>query len=194
MTEMLFDPRLMKVPSILPSTEHELFTTLVLSVLVVEKAGENVARNVAAQNRITNAIFKSEDYSMEMKIALSYRFFRLPTVTAWSFKHLSGRPLRSLTQVEPMNKITVMYAVLNENFTWDIVHHMLTQNKAIKVDVKNTFVAELTDKVATREFIAQVMSIRKEANLDLAIIAGRARKAYDLDESVPDEWVERMLL
>lgn len=192
MTLPLYDLRLMKVPSILPLAEHELFRTLVLSVLVVEETGEAVARKLSAQNRVAKTIFKSEAYSMEMKTALSYRFFRLPTVTAWSFEHLSGQPLRSLTQVEPLNKITVEYAVLNENFTWDIVRNMLAENSAIKADVKNTFVAKITDKVATREFIAQVMCIREKAKLDLAIVAKRAREVYDLDESVPDQWVEKM--
>jgi len=182
-----------KAVAVLPPEEQALYDSLYSYILTDAKAGLNKPTAKSQKNARAKEVFKSDEYSFELKKTLAMKLFRIDPINTWSFRNIDGNPLHLLSMVGSYTVAARKQAVLNENFTWETVKHMMLVNTQLSIEQKNEFIRDLNDTVVTRDFITELMKIRATAGLDLGIVAARARKLFNLDESIPDEWVEKML-
>jgi len=103
----------------------------------------------------------------------------------WGLEHFEGQQL---------------YGVLHRviSFTPHLVD-ILLKNPHINIEcisrvpsnTRGDFISRLSEPVFKKNF-SDLLNYRVSLSLDLSLLASRARLAFDLDESIPDEWVERM--
>jgi len=72
--------------------------------------------------------------------------------------------------------------------------HFLHPEALIKnISAPVYFVRSFDDELF-KEMVSMLLLGRVQFGIPLAEIIGRARKLYDIDEGVPDEWVEKVLV
>jgi len=95
--------------------------------------------------------------------------------------------LQALFKNQPFDKENCTIALQSLNFfgAWTIVENGVTMNGAV------AFVQNFDDAFFM-EMAPALFAEHKRMRLSLPDLASRARKLYNLDESIPDEWIAQM--
>jgi len=115
----------------------------------------------------------------------------------WSLENLSGRELDSFFTAITMGKDEFSAVAKNENVTFAFLKKLIQSFSNLTYEnvtwsPSKTYISEMND-VTAYDFLEKLASNHEEFNLDLPTIYVRARKLYDLDESIPDAWVGHFL-
>jgi len=121
---------------------------------------------------------------------------------AWAFRNFSGGLLASFVESNKFITYEMERALLaNPNLDTRSIIAALEGGLRIQLTVgystrtpalrKNIFVSQLNDSIF-KESMGELFAARAALGLDLDFLASRARQIHHLDQSIPDEWVEKM--
>ena len=115
----------------------------------------------------------------------------------WSLEYLSGRELDSFFRAVTMEKDEIAAVAKNENVSFPFVEKLISSfanlnYENIEWSPSELYITNMND-VTAYDFLGELASNHERLSLDLPTIYARARKLYDLDESIPDVWVEHFL-
>ena len=141
---------------------------------------------------VLKALFYSDFISDELRFVLSYEYHDYWYVSYWFVLNADEKQVSELATHS--KTIPQVMAAIEHTTTWQTVYGLLSEIKQDKSKIANIFVKNLNESIITKGFVKAMMLQRKEAGISLNIAARHARKIYDFDESVPNEWIERAFL
>ena len=105
----------------------------------------------------------------------------------WGLEHFSGQRLYGLLKrINSFAFIPHLIDILLKNPNIDI--KCIQQ---LPPHTRGDFVSRLSEPVFKKNF-NNFLNCRVTLGLELPLLAARARVIFDLDESIPDEWIEKM--
>jgi len=190
---------------IIDTDKDYMFSGLDLNEETVAKYTQKMQRALTRRgNSAEKLLLKAladPDLSIGAKNYLAYLGLNLRTAKIWALEHFAGAALHrvivstgllygpamvaALLRNKHLDRVTVEITLRSGDFN---TGHMKPHEYYTS---KIKFLDQLSDNLF-KEVTSMVFAERKRLMISLEALASRARKAYDIDESVPDEWVERM--
>jgi len=148
---------------------------------------------------LVQCIAKSKVIDKESKKNIIVSALHIPSAASWAYKNLGGVELRNLIQAKRLTEELVQIATKNPKLAWTHVELILRQWPSVFTDddgsiqrgIKIAFLKSLHKKFVTKPHALVVLNDRNYISVEAA--CEFARKAYDIDTEVPDEWVIKML-
>lgn len=140
-------------------------------------------------------IFTTSDDEVNdnVKVALALSFYTYNAIAEFAFRNFPVMELWEFISRRGINIADAYQIAHNKNITWDFLHKILVSREPYP-EVKDALILHLEPCLVTKEIASGIMEVREQANISLRIATIHARIAYELDDSIPDEWVERMFM
>jgi len=139
--------------------------------------------------------FMAEGYlSHDLKIALFGRFPNLWSLASWVYDNHDPEEIKSWR-----NRTTIFAMIKvarDKKTTWDAVEFLLCDD-LVSFRTGNDFMRNLDKEIITIDFANKMLECRIDSDLisiSMEVAVHCLRTAHKIDESVPDEWVERMFM
>ena len=156
--------------------------------------------------QLPNIVFWDENVPFIVKKQLANDGYWLSQAIQWKWQNLEGADLKEFMTTHSIKESTYKYAAKNPHLLWEDIEAILRpqrqfyplisiQDKA-KADedrkIQNRFFYALPDSILTEHVLRGFFWFGKPLNIDMEYIYAKARKFYDLDEGIPDSWIERI--
>jgi len=160
-------------------------------VNMVDKALSPTGLPMKEATEVIDSVLDNPNLSIAVKTYLAYNGRYVRRASTWCFEHLEGNSLYDfyMGHLEPSESLIISFAS-NENLNWDTVVAALTP---LEREAAELFFEHLNNKTF-KEFSILLFKDRRFLQVPLPTVANKARKVYDIDNSVPDEWIEKMFV
>jgi len=158
--------------------------------------------NIAAQidlELFMKATLNSSTYTPSDKSGLIYVVGSLSRVASeWGYRNLEGGELERHAHTFYMGEEEAAAVASNENVTWSILMAMFSYHWGVLDDdysassPRGTYITQMNDASA-HLLLGKLIKSQPRVGGNKNLMLERARNLYGVDESIPDEWVERML-
>jgi len=136
----------------------------------------------------------------EVKKLLSLKYNMFEGARTWNWRYLEGEDLCTWGKSHPIDEIAASHLLANESLVIEDLKSIFWEGaykgyvrKSDSFDMrlemaKSTFIDNLEDSQ-----LMETLAFFKGVNMNASLIIDRLRVIHDLDESIPDEWIEHML-
>ena len=159
-------------------------------------------KNIVAQidlELFMTATLNSPVYTARDKIGLLYVVGSLSRVASeWGYRNLEGGELDRHAHTFYMGEEEAAAVAENENVTWSILMAMFRYHWGVQDDdysassPRGIYVTQMND-VSAHLLLGRLIRDQPRVGGNESLMLARARRLYGVDESIPDEWVKRML-
>jgi len=137
-------------------------------------------------------------YEVKKLIALKYSMF--DSARIWNWHYLTGEDLCTWGKSHPIDKIAASHLLANESLLIEDLQAIFWQGSyGNRVRDSDSFDMRLElngspfiDRLKDDQLL-KMLKFFKEINMDTTLLIERLRIIHDLDELIPDEWIEHML-
>ena len=166
------------------------------------RMGQGISAKRKAKKTLTAAL-TDPLLSLQAKNYIACMAVDLRPATLWALEHVRGEILRSviimgdvtadkeileaLIRNKPLDKETCTMVLQRPLFLRSVIR----VKGGLKVPANSYFLQRLNDEIF-KEMLTILFFEYPSMGLPLWEIASRARKVYNLDEGIPDEWVAKM--
>lgn len=141
-----------------------------------------------------DTIFSNPNVLFQIKEQLASKLFRITPIGLWGLENLEGKKLSTLAHVSALKVSEAESLAKNVNLTWDICYHILRYHNGFSVVAKGVFLKNLNEEVFDKDFAFNlVSSLPNLKSINEGIVVNRLKKIFDLDPSLPNSWVLKMV-
>ena len=138
-------------------------------------------------------LFGGDEISCQLKQMLSFTLYGYESVKLWSLRNNNGYALKTLAGMSATKADAREALLTNVNLNAETILAAITSmyNGECPPASIIDFASSIPESILTHGFLNE---IKKAQNLlGQPYLLLWARKVYDMDESIPDEWVRKMI-
>lgn len=163
---------------------------VLLRELVVNQVHFSSVLTIDGPHNAINDLLKSTRTTFQFKFALAFLNPFAGPASAWLCMENSGKNLQTILGL-------MMNGRGGGNFTrveliQSIVANAVSYHNGKDDEKGGSVIRSLSDEIVTKEFLAAIVGIESMWKNYSPQLAVHARRLYDLDEAIPDEWVMSM--
>jgi len=151
-------------------------------------------KNLSLLEATVEKIFAAppEKISFNVKLELAKLHYTTTAALEWAYGNFPALELEYIIIRQRPSLDSALQLAQNENLSWQLLRYILL-DQTVHKDVKELIVLNLNDKVLSPEVAANILKLRQASGITVSTAVKHARKFYEFDNAIPDEWIERSM-
>lgn len=132
--------------------------------------------------------------TLEFKIALAFLCYSLRFIAWWLCTENNGEHLQTIIDFKLQSYPDgVTKDLRRKHYVQDLVSNALIYNRSEDDETGGNLIMEFREELVTKDFLSDMVGMMTTWRDYAPQLAVHARRLYDIDEAIPDEWVIRMI-